>query len=638
MVREAAPSSAPGPLHVPPAPTPNAPATTTTTLILVVVVAALYLGQDILVPLALSILLSFALAPLVIRLRRWGVGRVPSVLLVVAFVFVLVSVFGTVVISQMSGLADNLSRYEFNMRAKIRSIGELTATEGGVVSRVKEALSGIQQEIQEATNSPPDEARALPGSPPAVDDEPAPIPVEIHDPPAKPIEIMSDFAGGILAPIATAGIIIVFVIFLLLQREDLRDRFIRLFGTRDVHRTTEAMTDAAQRVSRYLLMQLGINTLYGMTIGIGLYLIGVPHPLLWGLLGAMLRFIPYVGPILAAGAPIAIALAVGPGWTMPLLAVAVFVVLELFINNVLEPWLYGSSTGLSPVAILTAAVFWTTLWGPVGLLLSTPLTVCLVVLGRHVPQLQFLEVLLGSEPVLSPEVKFYQRLLASDPDEAIDVVDEFLEDKPVPELYDKVLIPALAFADQDRLRGVFNRERWSALAEHVLDIIEDVKARDAGADAPADAAAHAEAAPDPDSRPTILCIGPRNRLDEVAAVMLADLLAKNGFEARVHSSTTLTGLDPVARNGIAAVCLSYVQPEALHHARRSVRSLRRQCPAGAPIVLGLWNARPRAEGPRDLCALTGADRLVVSLAGAVRDVQEITQAGASEATIAVVSR
>ena len=237
--------------------------------------------------------------------------------------------------------------------------------------------------------------------------------------------------------------------------------------------------------------------------------------------------------------------------------------------------------------------------------------------------------------MLSAEVKLYQRLLASDPDEAVDVVDEFLEDKPVPELYDKVLIPALAFADQDRLRGVIDRERWTALAEHVLNIIDDVKARDAGADAPADVAAHAKAAPDSDSRPTILCIGPRNRLDEVAAVMLADLLTKNGFEARVLPGSTLTGggLEPIARNGVAAVCLSYVQPEALHHARRSVRSLRRQCPAEVPIVLGLWNAQPRAEGPRDLCALTGADRLGVSLTGAVREVHELTPPPASEAAV-----
>jgi hypothetical protein len=285
-------------------------------------------------------------------------------------------------------------------------------------------------------------------------------------------------------------------------------------------------------------------------------------------------------------------------------------------------------------------VFWTTLWGPIGLLLSTPLTVCLVVLGRHVPQLQFLEVLLGSEPVLSAEVKFYQRLLASDPDEAVDVVDEFLDDKPVQELYDKVLIPALAFADQDRLRGVLDRERWSALAEHVLEIIEDVKSRGSGSDATADSAEQAGVSPDADLRATILCIGPRNRLDEAAAIMLADLLAKCGFEARVLSSITMTGaiLDSVTRDGVTAVCLSYVQPEALHHARRSVRSLRRQIPSGIPIVLGLWNAQPRAEGPRDIRGITGADRLVVSLTGAVRELQDITQAAADNATLTTASQ
>jgi hypothetical protein len=263
-----------------------------------------------------------------------------------------------------------------------------------------------------------------------------------------------------------------------------------------------------------------------------------------------------------------------------------------------------------------------------------------VVLGRHVPQLQFLEVLLGSEPVLSTEVKFYQRLLASDPDEAVDVVEEFLDDKPVQELYDKVLIPALAFADQDRLRGVLDRERWSALADHVLEIIDDVKSRESGSDATTDSAAQAGVAPDVDLRPTILCIGPRNRLDEAAAIMLADLLAKCGLEARVLPSATMSGaiFDSVAGNRVTAVCLSYVQPEALHHARRSVRSLRRQIPSGVPIVLGLWNAQPRAEGPRDIRGITGADRLVVSLTGAVRELQDITQAVADKATIATASQ
>ena len=242
--------------------------------------------------------------------------------------------------------------------------------------------------------------------------------------------------GPLVAPIATAGLVVVFVIFMLLQREDLRDRIIRLVGASDVARATEAMDDAAKRISRYLLMQLVINVLYGIPVGIGLYFIGVPNPILWGLLATVLRFIPYLGPVIAALFPIALSFAVAPGWTLPLLTIALFVTLELFSNNVLEPWLYGSSTGLSPVAVLVAAVFWTTLWGPVGLLLSTPLTVCLVVLGRHVPQLGFFDVLLGDEPALPPELKFYQRLLARDPEEATELAEEYLEDEPLEKLYD----------------------------------------------------------------------------------------------------------------------------------------------------------------------------------------------------------
>ena len=254
----------------------------------------------------------------------------------------------------------------------------------------------------------------------------------------------------------------------------MRDRVIRLFGSNDVHRTTELMIDAGKRVSRYLLMQVVINAFYGISVSLGLWLIGVPHPLLWGLLAFVLRFIPYVGPAMAAAMPILIAIADDPGWTKPLLASSLFAVLELLINNIFEPWLYGSSTGLSPIAVLVAAVFWTTLWGAVGLLLSTPLTVCLVVLGRHLPQLQFLEVLLGSAPVLPPDVKFYQRLLAGDTEEAARVAEEYRQERTLADAYDKVLVPALAFADQDRMRGALDRERWTALAEAAEEIADDL--------------------------------------------------------------------------------------------------------------------------------------------------------------------
>ena len=260
--------------------------------------------------------------------------------------------------------------------------------------------------------------------------------VQVQSPAPTPLETLRDVGGPLIAPFATAGLVVVLVIFMLLQREDLRDRVLRLVGGREVARATEAMDDAAKRISRYLLMQLIINVLYGIPVGIGLYFIGVPNPILWGCLATVLRFIPYLGPVIGALFPIALSFAVAPGWTLPLLTVALFVVLELFSNNVLEPWLYGASTGLSPVAVLVAAVFWTMLWGPLGLLMSTPLTVCLVVLGRHVPQLGFFDVLLGDEPALSPEVKFYQRLLARDPEEATELAEEYLEDGSLDKLYE----------------------------------------------------------------------------------------------------------------------------------------------------------------------------------------------------------
>src|SRR5690606_9914091 len=360
--------------------------------------------------------------PIVVRLRRWHLGRVPSVLIVVVLVFTALLGIASIVGTQLVDLATNLPRYEWNLRAKIRDLS-IAVPSGGVVERTSAMLRDLGQELEQATATQEREAGS--GSEPA---PPEPIPVLVQQPPPSPMQTLREIGGPLVAPIATAGLVVVFVIFMLLQREDLRDRVIRLVGARDVARTTEAMNDAARRISRYLLMQLVINLHYGIPVGVGLYFIGVPNPILWGLLATILRFVPYIGPVIGAMFPIALSFAVAPGWSIPLMTIALFVVLELFSNNVLEPWLYGASTGLSPVAVLVAAVFWTTLWGPVGLLLSTPLTVCLVVLGRHVPQLAFFDVLLGDEPALAPEVRFYQRLLARDPEEAEEIADEFLEE------------------------------------------------------------------------------------------------------------------------------------------------------------------------------------------------------------------
>ncbi|MGE5778379.1 MAG: AI-2E family transporter [Hyphomicrobiales bacterium] len=617
------------PLRLPSAAPSSATATAT---ILAITVAALYLGRELLIPLALSILVSFALSPAATLLRRWGLGRIPSALLVVIVVFALVAGFATVVTSQVTGPADNLARYEYNLRAKIRAV-ETFAQGGGPLKRMQKVWEDIQKELEKSTQGSSGTSASTSGSS-AGTGEQAPIPVEVHEPPAKPVQIASEFAGGLFKPLATTGIIIVFVIFFLLQREDMRDRFLRLFGSNDVHRTTEAMTDAGKRVSRYLLMQLMINAFYGTSVSVGLWLIGVPHPFLWGLLAFVLRFIPYVGPAIAAGMPIIIAVAGEPGWTKPLLAVALFAGLELLINNVLEPWLYGSSTGLSPIAILVAAVFWTTIWGAPGLLLSTPLTVCLVVLGRHVPKLQFLEILLGSEPVLPPEVKLYQRLLADDFEGAARVSDQYLQEHTVQELYDRVLIPALAFADQDRMRGALDREGWTAVAKSIGDIVDDVRAETPSSDAESRHGAVRVEVRRAHPGPIVLCVGARNDLDEAAAAMLAHLLAIAEFDARVLAGSALgtSDFESLRRDRPVVFCLSYVNPEALHHARRMIRRIRQSSSSNAPIVLGLWNGYAPGGDMRGARERTEADRLAASLAAALREVEEVVQSEPEVAT------
>jgi predicted PurR-regulated permease PerM len=598
------------------------------------VVAALYLGSEILIPLALAILLSFMLAPIVIRLRRWHLGRVPSVLVVVLLLFVALLGLGSIVATQVVDLAENLPRYEWNLRTKIRDL-RIAIPSGGIVERTSDMLRDLGEELEEATA--PEKSGAASGRAAQSGREPErgreapppePVLVQVREPAPSPLQTLEEVAGPLVAPIATAGLVVVFVIFMLLQREDLRDRVLRLVGASDVARTTEAMDDAAKRISRYLLMQLVINVLYGIPVGVGLYFIGVPNPILWGLLATVLRFIPYVGPVIAALGPIALSFAVAPGWTLPLLTIALFVALELFSNNVLEPWLYGSSTGLSPVAILVAAVFWTTLWGPVGLLLSTPLTVCLVVLGRHVPQLGFFDVLLGDEPALAPEVRFYQRLLARDPEEAEELAEEYLEEESLDKLYDTVVLPALGFAEQDRLRGNLDRAAVQEIAEDTINLVDDLAEEYAGqTDESAEAAA-------PSANITVLCIGARNGLDEAAAAMLAQLLTSRGVGAKILPREIVSGKNMARLRGedMTMICLSYVNPGATQHAHRIVRRLRQHLRSDVRIMVGLWTANSAAEPRQELLDATGADLVATSLWQAVRQIEDADAPERTQAT------
>jgi hypothetical protein len=477
-----------------------------------------------------------------------------------------------------------------------------------------------------------------------------PVPVEIRQSESTPLQLVREVGGPLLQPLATAGIVVVFVIFFLLQRQDLRDRFIRLAGARDLRRTTQALDDAGRRLSRYLLTQTAINASVGALVGTGLWLIGVPNPALWGILTMLLRFVPYIGAVIAAAFPAMLAVAVDPGWSMMFWAVGLFLAVELVTAYVIEPWLYGHSTGLSGVAVLVAAAFWALLWGPIGLLLSTPLTMCLVVLGRHVEHLQFLEVLLGDQPALAPEESFYQRMLADDPDEAAHEAEAFLKDKPLSVYYDEVAIKGLTLAQLDVNRGSLDHAHRFRIKEAVEWVIDDLSDHDdVSAPALGEGANQVTALPSvlsqlpsvlsqlpsvlspeelaPSWRGTaVLCVAGRGSLDEAAAAMLAQLLERHGIGAHVVASeeVSVANLVRLEVTGVQMACLSYLEPGNFTNARYLVRRLRRKLPQ-AKIVAGFWTLTAQEATERDALAATRADCVVTSLRQAVEQVVNVAK-------------
>ncbi len=420
-----------------------------------------------------------------------------------------------------------------------------------------------------------------------------------------------------------AGLVIVLLVFILLEREELRNRLVRLAGVGDLHRTTEAMNEAAQRVSRYLLSQLAVNAVEGTLIGIGLAVIGIPNAALWGILAILLRFIPYLGIVIAALFPMALAIAVAPGWSLLVWTALLFVTTELIVANVVEPRLYAGSTGLSSVAVITAAVFWTWLWGPIGLLLSTPLTACLLVLGRHVPQLRFLDVLLGSEPVLTPDETFYQRLLADDPEEATEQAEQFAKEKSIEEFAEEVAIPVLARAQADSDSGILPPERRGTVKDGFAKILENLFD-----DAVIDEDLPAEGQARPPETGFVACLAGRNELDEAAAMLLASLLRSRDHPAFVFPADSPAALngDRVALRDAAIVCLSLVSTGSAARARHIVRRLRRRAPRSR-IVVGFWGPGGGALAA-DALAVSSADAVAKTLAEAIAEVEGRTPAAA----------
>lgn len=577
----------------------------------VIIVGALYFARDVLIPVALSILLSFLLTPVVRWLERFHIPRIPAVIIVVVLSFSVIGGLGYVVATQFVDLANKLPQYKDNIRSKIVS---LRSPRGGVFDRASDTIRELSSEVTSPTeNIQTTTVTATPNKTQTVtvnrgDDRPAavsatpleqqivppkeePVPVRVVDGPGGSVHLIGTILGPILSPIGRAGIVILFVVFILLQREDLRDRFILLIGHGRLTVTTQAMDDAARRVSRYLLMQLIVNATYGVPVAIALSIIGVPNAILWGILATLLRFIPYIGPWVAASFPIMLSLAVFDGWAKPIMVVGLFLFLELLSNNILEPLLYGSSTGVTPIALIGAAVFWTWLWGGVGLFLSTPLTVCLVVLGRYVPPLAFLNVLMGDDPGLAAEARFYQRLLAMDHDGATNIIDRKInEPTPVQSIFDDILIPALSLAEADRHRGYLDQEHATFVYHTIEEIIEDIGERDRLGDTTSPEVQQAEA--ELAARPAIICLPARDEADELAAAMAAQLISASGRARGVALTTDELAsemMDRIEKENATVALVSALPPYAVTHARYLCKRLRARFPT-LRIVVGMWNA------------------------------------------------
>ena len=700
-----------------------------------IVVASLYFAQVVLIPLALALLFSFLLAPLVTRLERVGLGRVPSVVLVTVAALGVVVALGWVVTVQVLNLGKNLPKYRENI---VSHVNDLRGDGTGTFTTIGKNFKEITEELSERpTTQPSTQPTTQAATQPAAagqdnalaravammerwtseqeqrrkqvekdaeerktaaalgTDPEHPLFTQVVPPERTTVDILAGNLAMVTEPLGTAGLVIVFVIFMLLQREDLRDRLIRLVGKGQINVTTTALDDAATRISRYLMAMSIVNGTYGVAIAIGLWTIGkvfgngtpFPSVVLWGLLCAVMRFIPYVGPWIAAAFPIALSFAVYPHYAPFIAVVAMFVVVELASNNLMEPWLYGSSTGMSTLAILVAAVFWTWLWGGIGLLLATPLTVCLVVIGKYVPQMGFLDILLGDEPVLDPPARVYQRLLALDQEEAAELAQDHLEETSLEQVYDEVLLPALALAEQDRHKGKLDEERQRFVYKAMRDMIDELgdrahaleekqagddmkeaaaanvavakgqaptvsapvatttaaggngRATAAGASAPVGSsgtggAATAMAAP---RRPTrsmvpkgctvnVVCLPARDEGDDIANAMLAQLLTLQGFCTHAVPVAALASemLDEVEKRGAHVVIVSALPPGAVTYSRYLCKRLHGRFP-DLDMAVGLWTIKGDLKKAKERITCAADVHISTTLAGMLDIVHQMAQ-------------
>lgn len=562
----------------------------------VLVVAVLYWAQAVLVPVCLAILLTFVLAPPVTWLQR-RIGRVPAVLLVVFLVFTFLGLAGWGVVRQMSSLGTDLPTYRANIRAKVRDVQG--ASSGSSVSKFEQAMTELQGDlgVTQPTGTPVN-------------------PVVVTSEPPRGFSAIG-WLGPVLAPIGTALSVVVLVLFMLLEREDLRDRMIGLVGHGHLAITTKALDEAGSRVSRQLLLQTLVNGIYGAIAAAGLWWFGVPYPLFWGAIGAVLRFIPYLGPIAAAAGAVIMAFAALPGWTRPLEVAALYGALELFTNLVLETVLYAGAMGVSQVALMVSVAFWTWLWGPLGLLMATPLTVCLVVLGKHVPGLKLLGKLLSDVPALTPENSYYQRLLARDQAEAAEIVERYAKTQPADSIYDAMLIPALNYAERDRLEERLSPEEESAVIEitrEMLDLLAETP-RPVG---PAS------------SRATLRVLGyPANGAgDELALRMLTQVLSGLPIALDITTTRVMASelVEHVRAEGYSIVVIADLPPSAPSKTRYLVKKLRASLP-DVRVSVGRWSHPSLSDESTQPLADAGAIHVATTLADTRKHLAEAAHVG-----------
>jgi predicted PurR-regulated permease PerM len=581
----------------------------------VLVIVVLYWAQAVLVPIALAVLLTFVLTPAVGWLERW-LGRVPAVLAAATLVFIVLGLAGWGLARQLDHLADDLPTYRVNILTKIADVRG--AGKGSSVEKLQETIEGIKTDLGQSS---------------------APKGTASH-PVIVTSELVTGFSGfswlgPIVGPLGTAGLVLAMVIFMLLERRDLRDRLIGLFGHGQLTVTTKAFDEAGTRVSRQLLMQSLVNLFYGIAAGLGLYALGVPYPLVWATLGAALRFIPYIGPVIGAGAPIVVSLAALPGWAGPLWVVGLFAALELFTNLVLETVLYAGAAGVSQVALLVSVAFWTWLWGPLGLLMATPLTVCFVVLGKHVPGLEFVGLLMADTPALAPAHGYYQRLLARDQSEASDLIERHVKTEAPRSVYDALLLPALNYAERDRLEQRLSLDEETAVVDATRELLCDA-AESIRRLQPAPPPAVDPAFPEPRKPLRVLGYPTNGSADELALQMLAHLLDDLPIAVEITKERMLASelVSLVQTRGISIICLADLPPSPPSKTRYLVKRLHAALPE-VRILVGRWGPPALADDSTQLLRDAGATHVASTLAetrahlGELVEIPRIALPGAS---------